>query len=113
MMSTRENASFKMWGGLAARSRPPGGSLQLLDLPWWGRRFRLPRREAAANKELMTKKHRQIAGFILIVMPSIGLANMIASPRWAAIRSVDITQLLGTGACLGAGFILLLIRPKE
>ena len=36
---------------------------------------------------------------------------MVTSPRWDALRGVDIVQLLGTGACFGAGVVLILRKP--
>lgn len=61
----------------------------------------------------MTKRQRRIAGFILIVIPCLGLLSLVTSPRWANLRGVDIVQLLGTGACFGAGFVLLLLKPSK
>ncbi len=46
----------------------------------------------------------------------LGLARVFGNPRLAAIRTVDIVQLLGTGMCLGvaiAGMATLLQRPRE
>jgi hypothetical protein len=59
----------------------------------------------------MNKRQRRIAGAILILMPSIGLMSLISSPRWEMLRAVDVVQLLGSGACVGAGLILLLAKP--
>ena len=61
----------------------------------------------------MNKRGRRIAGFILIVMPCMGLVSLATSPRWEALRAVDIVQLLGTGACLGAGLVLILMKPSK
>jgi hypothetical protein len=61
----------------------------------------------------MTRRQSRIAGFVLMVMPCLGLVSLITSPRWEALRSIDVVQLLGTGACIGAGFILLLARPPK
>ncbi len=59
----------------------------------------------------MTKRQRRITGCIMIALPCLGLLSLVTSPRWEALRAVDVVQLLGTGACFGAGFILLLAKP--
>jgi hypothetical protein len=38
---------------------------------------------------------------------------MVTSSRWEKLPGVDIVQLLGTGACFGAGFILILRKPFQ
>jgi hypothetical protein len=60
----------------------------------------------------MNKRQRRIAGAILIVMPCVGLLSLISSPRWEMLRAVDVVQLLGSGACLGAGLVLALVKPS-
>ncbi len=47
----------------------------------------------------------------MIFLPCLGLLSLISSPRWEMLRAVDVVQLLGTGACVGAGFILILAKP--
>ncbi|HEV1287670.1 MAG TPA: hypothetical protein VNU44_20265 [Bryobacteraceae bacterium] len=61
----------------------------------------------------MTKRQTRIAGFILIVLPCLGLLSLVTSSRWEALRGVDIVQLIATGACFGAGFMLILGRPSK
>ena len=47
--------------------------------------------------------------FIPIFIGSIGFVNLMHQPRFAAYRTVDVVQLLGTGACYGVAMVALII----
>lgn len=59
----------------------------------------------------MNNRQRKITGFILIAFSCLGLISLATSPRWEMLRAVDVVQLLGSGACIGAAFVLILARP--
>lgn len=50
--------------------------------------------------------------FILIIIGSIGLMNLMHQPRFETYRTVDVVQLLGSGMCYGVALvaIIMLIR---
>lgn len=61
----------------------------------------------------MTKRQRLTSAAMLFILPCVGLLSMMSSQRWERLRAVDIVQLLGSGACLGVGFMLALGKPSK
>ena len=50
---------------------------------------------------------------ICVVVGMAGLNRVMSSPAYAAYRGVDVSQLLGSGACFGVamtGIIFTLVR---
>ena len=62
--------------------------------------------------------NRKILGsavFAPIFIGSIGLMNLMHQPRFETYRTVDVVQLLGSGACYGvalSALILFLRGPR-
>jgi hypothetical protein len=62
--------------------------------------------------------NRKVLGsaiFAPIIIGSVGLVNLMHQPRFEAYRTVDVVQLLGTGACYGVALfalVLLLRGPR-
>lgn len=57
---------------------------------------------------------RLFAPLIIAFMGVIVFFNMATSPRFAAIRTVDVVRLMASGMCFGvalAGLILFFTRP--
>jgi hypothetical protein len=63
--------------------------------------------------QTMTKGRRLIAAASMILLPCLGLLSLMSSPRWGMLRAVDMVQLLGSGACLGVGFMLAIGKPSK
>jgi hypothetical protein len=56
--------------------------------------------------------------FVLILIGSIGLMNLMHQPRFETYRTVDVVQLLGSGMCYGVALVALLMlirgpRPPQ
>jgi uncharacterized membrane protein YccC len=45
----------------------------------------------------------------LVIAGVIVMANLVSQNRLAAIRSVDVVQLIGTGMCFGVALFALII----
>ena len=45
----------------------------------------------------------------LLIVGTIVMANFVSQNRLAAIRSVDVVQLIGTGMCFGVALFALII----
>jgi hypothetical protein len=45
----------------------------------------------------------------LLIVGTIVMANLVSQNRLAAIRSVDVVQLIGTGMCFGVALFALII----
>ena len=62
-------------------------------------------------------KRRPIAAaiFVAVLGGSIGLIHLMSQQRFAAIRTVDVVQLLGSGMCFGAGLtaVIAMIRTRR
>lgn len=56
------------------------------------------------REEVFAMRNRRIA-FVVLIFGCISFSQMVLNSRLAAIRAVDIVQLLGTGACLGVGLV--------
>lgn len=61
----------------------------------------------------MNKRKRNAAAAILIPMAAMGLIRIASSPQMETMRTVDMIQLLGFGACLGVAFSPLLRKPFQ
>jgi hypothetical protein len=64
---------------------------------------------------MFSRKRLGSAIVILIFIGSIGLVNLMHQLRFETYRTVDVVQLLGTGACYGVALfalVLLLRGPR-
>ena len=50
---------------------------------------------------------------ILVVIASAGFSRVAQSPEYAAIRTVDVVQLTGSGVCIGAAMTLMVTFMKR
>jgi hypothetical protein len=55
---------------------------------------------------------RYLRPAFLIIFGAFALINGAGNLRFEAIRTVDVVKLVGAGACLGVG-LMLLIRPGQ
>jgi len=69
--------------------------------------------------ETDTKASRKRPPFVLFITPLLvgllGFYRVTQSPQFEAYRTVDLIQLGGSGACLGAtlvGLMVILLRPR-
>ncbi|MGH9727854.1 MAG: hypothetical protein ACRD4V_04610 [Candidatus Acidiferrales bacterium] len=65
----------------------------------------------------MLRRRRSLAAsaFVLIVVGSIGFFSLSQRPRFQAIHTVDVVQLLATGMCYGvalAGIFAMFRKPS-
>lgn len=51
--------------------------------------------------------------FILIVIGSIGLFELMQRPRFQAFHTVDVLQLLATGMCYGFALAMIVVRLQK
>jgi hypothetical protein len=62
------------------------------------------------------RKRPPVVIFIIpLLLGLIGLFNVTRSPRFESYLTVDVVQLLASGACFGAaitGLIVMLVRPR-
>jgi hypothetical protein len=64
----------------------------------------------------MSTSRKQFQSWAPLVFGLMGLSRIFGNPRLAAIRTVDIVQLVGIGICLGvalATLVTFLRRPRE
>lgn len=53
---------------------------------------------------------RNVSALFVLLFGALSLAIKLSSPRVRAIGGADLLALVGGGACLGAGLILVLDR---
>ena len=61
------------------------------------------------------KRPPVVAWLIPLFIGLLGLYRVMQSPQFESYRTVDVVQLLGSGACIGAamvGLIVWLLRPR-
>ena len=58
---------------------------------------------------MFSRKVLGSAIFVPIIIGSVGLVNLMHQPRFEAYRTVDVVQLLGSGACYGAALVALVL----
>ena len=58
----------------------------------------------------MSTRKRNGAAAVLIVIASAGVMLATKSSHFEVIRSVDLLQLVGSGACLGVAFTLMFLK---
>jgi hypothetical protein len=65
------------------------------------------------------KSSRKRPPFVLFIIPLmvglLGFNRVTQSPQFESYPTVDVVQLLGSGACFGAtltGLIFILLRPR-
>ena len=58
---------------------------------------------------------KRITGFAFapLFVGLIGLFNLMQKPRFAAIHTVDVVQLLASGACFGVALAALIIAFRR
>jgi hypothetical protein len=61
----------------------------------------------------MAKPKKVIFPTGVLFIGLIGFFTMMGRPSFQAMRTVDIVQLLGSGACFGVGFVMLLMRLRQ
>lgn len=57
----------------------------------------------------MAAGKRVLAPGVVFFIGLIGIATMARRPEFQMFRAVDITQLLASGMCFGAGLVLLVM----
>ena len=64
---------------------------------------------------MMKRKQLAMAILIPVLVGSAGLIQLMGKPGFAAIRSVDVVQLTGSGMCFGVALTALfaLLRSKR
>jgi hypothetical protein len=56
----------------------------------------------------MSDRRRQLGMSVVLAVFGLGsLFSMFGRPGFAAIRTVDVVQLIGTGMCFGAAIVAL------
>jgi hypothetical protein len=61
------------------------------------------------------KRPPVVVWIIPLFVGLLGLYRVMQSPQFESYRTVDVVQLLGSGACFGAalaGLIVMLLRPR-
>jgi hypothetical protein len=58
---------------------------------------------------MFSRKTLGSAIFVPIFIGSIGFVNLMHQPRFETYRTVDVVQLLGTGACHGVALVALVL----
>ena len=48
------------------------------------------------------------AVIVPLIIGLAGMAHLMSQPRFAAIRSVDVVQLTGSGMCFGVALVALI-----
>ncbi len=61
----------------------------------------------------MTKRGNRGAPAVIFIVGMIGLLNVTRNPRFAAYHTVDVIQLLASGACFGIAFMALLMHFQQ
>ena len=57
---------------------------------------------------MFSRKVLGTATLMPIIIGSVGLVDLMHQPRFETYRTVDVVQLLGTGACYGVALVALL-----
>ena len=70
-----------------------------------------------AEEGSMSRRRRPSVALFIgpVVIGLLGLSRVMQSPRFESYRTVDVIQLVASGACLGAaltGFIVRLLRAR-
>ncbi|MGH9733329.1 MAG: hypothetical protein ACRD8A_01905 [Candidatus Acidiferrales bacterium] len=60
----------------------------------------------------MAAGKRVLAPGVIFFVGLIGIVTMAQRPEFQMFRAVDITQLLGSGMCFGAGVVLLVVSLR-
>ncbi|MBZ5666074.1 MAG: hypothetical protein LAO30_15855 [Acidobacteriia bacterium] len=58
------------------------------------------------------KKKRSL-GLLLLLLAVVAFVPLTRNQRFAAYRTVDVVQLLGSGACLGVGLTLVVFSLRK
>ena len=64
---------------------------------------------------MRSRKQLTTAIVVPLIVGIIGLMNLMHNPRFAAIHTVDVLQLTGSGMCSGVAFsaLIALIRGQR
>lgn len=71
-----------------------------------------PERETMSNR----KRPPVVVFIIPLVIGLIGFSRVTQSPQFESYRTLDVVQLVASGACFGAaltGLIVMLFRPRR
>jgi cyanate permease len=60
----------------------------------------------------MDKPKRGAVPVAVAAVGIIGLAHLTREPSFAAIRTVDFVQILGSGACFGVALMAIIARSR-
>jgi len=64
----------------------------------------------------MSARHRLFPFWLPLLFGLMGVARIVGSPRLAAIRAVDLVQLIAIGMCFGVALttpVTFLRRPRD
>ena len=64
----------------------------------------------------MSTRRRLFPSLSPLVFGLMGMARIFGNPRLAAIRAIDVVQLIGIGMCFGVALAMLvpfLRRPRD
>jgi hypothetical protein len=61
----------------------------------------------------MAQKSKGVISGAIFFVGIIGLFHMTQKASFAAIRTVDVVQLLASGACFGVGLMALVMKLRE
>ena len=61
----------------------------------------------------MAQKSKGVIPGVIFFVGIIGLFHMTQKASFATIRTVDVVQLLASGACFGAGLMALVMKLRE
>ena len=64
----------------------------------------------------MSTRRKQFPLWAPLILGLMGVSRVFENPRLAAIRTIDIVQLVGIGICVGvalATLVTFLRRPRE
>ena len=66
---------------------------------------------------MSNRKRPPVVVFIIpLVIGLIGFSRVTQSPQFESYRTLDVVQLVASGACFGAaltGLIVMLVRPRR
>jgi hypothetical protein len=62
-----------------------------------------------STREEWPRRRRLVGAFVNLGLGLLFLANGFNRPTIANMRPVDLVYLLGTGACLGMGLVMLVL----
>jgi hypothetical protein len=61
----------------------------------------------------MAQRGKGVVPGVIFFVGIIGLFHLTQQPRFAEFRTVDVIQLLASGACFGVGIMALVTKLRE